>query len=371
MIVLSCVLCLAAAALREHSASAFVLDASGSGPNRGVHRGVTPLEASSNYLQTLTRTDTGQQSSSPQPSWQQPSSSPRTPYSSPTWNGSEAPSSSSVTLKPPATTAVELQKLERLGSTQAPAGHAQKVPDVQQVPKLKYEEYGDVNSEVKLSMSTFPIKSSELIEIAKDAVFSKGLGLNDDGECLADNFSFRGALVESKKEEFLKALKTFNLGKSFRIKQQYFGWLVDPIQHNRVWFMNRQEATHIKEFFGAKADGKKLILPPESLHVDFDEEGRVTEFGFYTVDRFQGNTGGLGGAFGYFYGVGKPLPFPEGHPYKLSFRRRLFETLGTAITNFKEYRKTTLKPAAVKCKNYLGDKVVRRGRNLINRVLKK
>ena len=34
----------------------------------------------------------------------------------------------------------------------------------------------------------------------------------------------------------------------------------------------------------------------------------ATTIGFYTVDRRQGNTGGLGGAFGYFYGTGNPLP---------------------------------------------------------------
>ena len=40
------------------------------------------------------------------------------------------------------------------------------------------------------------------------------------------------------------------------------------------------------------------------------------------------NTGGLGGAFGYFYGVGRPLPFPEGRPFKKSFQFRLLEFIG-------------------------------------------
>ena len=55
-------------------------------------------------------------------------------------------------------------------------------------------------------------------------------------------------------------------------------------------------------------DEAVLTLPPQLLHLDFNNDGKVTEFGFYTVDRRQGNTGGLGGAFGFFYGVGRPLP---------------------------------------------------------------
>lgn len=50
--------------------------------------------------------------------------------------------------------------------------------------------------------------------------------------------------------------------------------------------------------------------------------------GFYVVDRRQGNTGGLGGAFGYFYGTGNPLPIPECQPYQKSKRFRLLNLVG-------------------------------------------
>jgi hypothetical protein len=62
--------------------------------------------------------------------------------------------------------------------------------------------------------------------------------------------------------------------------------------------------------------------------VDFDANEQITEFGFYTVDRRHGNTGGLGGAFGYFYGVGKPLPIPECRPYKPSLQFRFLNFVG-------------------------------------------
>ena len=51
-------------------------------------------------------------------------------------------------------------------------------------------------------------------------------------------------------------------------------------------------------------------------------------FGGQTADRRQGNTGGLGGAFGFMWAVGKPLPIPECRPYKPSLRFRLLNFVG-------------------------------------------
>ena len=75
-------------------------------------------------------------------------------------------------------------------------------------------------------------------------------------------------------------------------------------------------------------DGGVLTLPPQVFHMDFNEDGRIKEFGFYTADRRQGNTGGLGGAFAYFWGVNRPLPIRECQPYKPSFRFRMLNLLG-------------------------------------------
>ena len=110
-------------------------------------------------------------------------------------------------------------------------------------------------------------------------------------------------------EEFLKALGSFKLEDSFDITQNLFGFTVSPVQPNRVYFFSHQTATLKAPFMGVAPEEVKedLVLPPQCLHVDFNEDGKVTEFGFYTVDRQYGNTGGLGGAFGYFYGVGKKL----------------------------------------------------------------
>lgn len=119
------------------------------------------------------------------------------------------------------------------------------------------------------------------------------------------------------------------------------------MQTNRVWFFSRQIATQVAPFMGVDpTDGegdddkkRELTLPPQCFHIDFTADGLVQEFGFYTVDRRQGNTGGLGGAFGYFYGVGKPLPIRECQPYKPSLRFRMLGLLGKIGKKFASKKK--------------------------------
>jgi hypothetical protein len=199
-----------------------------------------------------------------------------------------------------------------------------------------YLEKGDLDTEALLAKSTFPIKPDDLIALAKDFTFINGAGTKDNGESLADDFVFRAAFIEViEKDKFIETLGGFSLDDSFDLKQQFFGWTVDPLQPNRVWVYNRQEGIHVKDFVGVKPTGNKLVLPPQSLHMDFNEDGKCTEFGFYTVDRNQGNTGGLGGAFAFFYGVGRAIPFPEGKPYKPSLQRRLVEGVAGIARRFK------------------------------------
>lgn len=202
-----------------------------------------------------------------------------------------------------------------------------------------YEKQGDVDTAAAFAKSTFPIKPDDLIPLAKDIFFNKGVGTKDGGECLADDFIFRAAFVETPKDKFMEALAGFSLEDSFDLKQQFFGWTVDPLQPNRVWVFNRQEGKFADDFVGVKADGRQLVLPPQCNHIDFTEDGKIKEFGFYTVDRAQGNTGGLGGAFGFFYGVGRALPFPEGKPYKFSFQRRIIEKIGGLASKLAKKKK--------------------------------
>ena len=188
--------------------------------------------------------------------------------------------------------------------------------------------------------TTFSIAPDDLVARAQQVLGPEvGIGTMDGGECLADNFNFCAAYVGPlPKEEYLDALGTFGLTDSFDIQQNSFGFTVSPYQPYRVYWFSNSVATMKAPFFGVDPKDVKgdLIFPPQVYHMDFNEEGKVTEFGFYTVDRQYGNTGGLGGAFGYFYGVGRPLPFPEGKPYKPSFRFGLLQLLGKVMKKFQK-----------------------------------
>ena len=183
--------------------------------------------------------------------------------------------------------------------------------------------------------SDFPIKPEDIIARAKE-VLTAGIGTKDDGACLAEGFEFCAPVVGPlPKEEYLKALGNFKLEESFDLNAQYHLFRVDPTQTNRVWFHTRTLGKHVADskVFG-KATNKEIINPPQCMHLDFTADGLVKEVGFYTVDRRQGNTGGLGGAFAFFYGVGRPLPIPECQPYKPSKRYRLLQLIGKLQSKF-------------------------------------
>lgn len=185
----------------------------------------------------------------------------------------------------------------------------------------------DEKAQRLLDKSEFAIPPENLIELAKKIQFDTQVGILDGGECLTEDVVFRAAVVELQgKERYLQAVKNLNFTSFFDIDATIFGWHVDPLLPNRVYYNSHTSAKHAKkDFFGVKPEGKELVLPPQLYHMDFTPEGKVKEFGFYTVDRNHGNTGGLGGAYGYFYGLGRPLPYPECQPYRKSFRRRLFD----------------------------------------------
>ena len=196
------------------------------------------------------------------------------------------------------------------------------------VVKPMFSEFLD--EEALLQRSTFPIAPADLMIRAKEILSPDcAIGTKDGGACLAPDFEFCAAVVGPiGREAYLGALGTFNLEEAFEQEPNFFGMTVDPMQTNRVWFFNRVRATHIGEFQGAEASGKAIEYPPQVLHMDLNEEGQMVEFGFYTADRRQGNTGGLGGAFGFMYGVGKPLPIPECQPYQKSWQFRLLSFVG-------------------------------------------
>lgn len=180
-----------------------------------------------------------------------------------------------------------------------------------------------IDTQAMLEASTFKIKPDDLIELSKKVLLS-GVGV-DDESVLADNFEFCAPFVGPLgKDEYVGALKNFDLLGAFPdLNNRFYNLHVDPFEHNRVWWFTRATATHTGPLLGKPPTNKKLELPPQANSFTFDENGKVTQVTVgYVMDRRVGNTGGLGGAFAFFYGTGNPLPIPECRPYKKSFRFR-------------------------------------------------
>jgi len=212
--------------------------------------------------------------------------------------------------------------------------------DCQITMTMAFSTGDEVDVEKAFAESTFPIKPDDLIARAKEVLLPDiALGIEDGGACLADDFEFVAAVVGPiGKEEYLNALGSFKLEDSFDITSNFFGFIVSPMQTNRVYFFSQQTAKQIASFAGKEPDDDQedLILPPQVHHIDFDDGGKLKDFGFYTVDRRYGNTGGLGGAFAYFYGIGRPLPIPECKPFRPSLRFRTFNLISGIAQKFQK-----------------------------------
>jgi len=182
--------------------------------------------------------------------------------------------------------------------------------------------------------AAFPISPQELVNKAKWVLAEPQLGLVDDC-CLANDFEFCAPFIGPlAKEEFLGALGNFKLTEAFPdICENYHAFRADPFQPGRVWWNTRTTASHTgaeTPMLGAPS-GQELTLPPQSFSLIFNDEGLVKELTVgYVIDRRVGNTGGLGGAFGFFYGVGRPLPIPECQPYKPSLQLRFLGLISAA-----------------------------------------
>ena len=209
----------------------------------------------------------------------------------------------------------------------------------------------EVDEAALLAASTFPIGPAALIDRCKSVILEQGK-IQDgslDETIYADDFRFCAPFVGGptprsaddpmpglSKDQYLAALRNFDLLTAFPdMNNNYHRFYVDPFEPNRVWFQTRCFATHTGKLLGGEPTGKRLELPPQAFSMTFNEAGQLTLFNVgYVVDRTVGNTGGLGGAFGFFWATGNALPFPECQPFKgsarlrgLGFLQRLLERL--------------------------------------------
>jgi len=193
-----------------------------------------------------------------------------------------------------------------------------------------------VDEEAMLASASFPLPPEQLISLAKQFLASRG-GFGADPNLMADSFIFAGPVVGPlSKEAFVSAISSVDIATGFPdFNPEFYGFRVDPFEGNRVWYTARGRGTNTGPLppFAPDATGKSLVNPPQTCSVTFDESGLVTKYTIgYVMDRAVGNTGGLGGLYGIMYAIGKPLPFPEAQPWKMSKRYRAFNAFGNLVS---------------------------------------
>lgn len=197
-----------------------------------------------------------------------------------------------------------------------------------------------VDEQQTLATTAFPIPPSELIALAKRFLISRG-GFGADPALLSDDFLFAGPVVGPlSKDAFLSAISSVDIAVGFPdFVPQFYGFQVDPFEGNRVWYTARGRGTNTGPLppFAPEPTGKHLVNPPQACSLTFDENGLATKYTIgYVMDREVGNTGGLGGLYGIMYAIGRPLPFPEARPWKMSKRYRAFQALGNFLSSVKK-----------------------------------
>ena len=183
-----------------------------------------------------------------------------------------------------------------------------------------------------LKEKAFAKTPDELIALSKKFLVSRG-GFGADPELLSDDFKFVAPVVGPlSKTAFVNAIGSVDIKTGFPdFKGEFYGFTVDPMEADRVWYIARGTGTNTGPLppFAPTATGKALVNPPQACSLTFNEEGLVTKYTIgYVMDREVGNTGGLGGLYGVLYAIGKPLPFREAQPWKISKRYRLFQSIG-------------------------------------------
>lgn len=200
-----------------------------------------------------------------------------------------------------------------------------------------HSEKNFLDERTMLNSSDFPIKPADLIEKCKIVVRNQ-FGA-EKPEVLSEDFKFIFPVVGPlPKAEFIEAFSSFKLEDAFTGSSNFFGFNVDPMEPNRVWFFSRSVLTHSGVLlFGAmkmKPSGASVVSVPQVLSMSFNREGECYKLtGGYSVDRTVGNTGGLGGVFGLIHAIGGSLPFPEGKPWKPSLRWEAFSFHVPSIVN--------------------------------------
>ena len=203
---------------------------------------------------------------------------------------------------------------------------------------IELERRGDLDvldEAAMLDAAAFAIAPAELVARTREFIAGR-YGADDGGASLDAAFEFVGPFVGPlNREQYIEALTgALNPGDGFSdLRGRQYGFVVDPIEPGRVWWVTRPTGTFDAPWFGAEPTGRTLETPPQAMGVVWAPSGRVRKLNVGTpMDRTAGNTGGLGGLFGFLWFVGKPLPIRECQPYRKSLAFELLNAVGSLLS---------------------------------------
>ena len=158
-----------------------------------------------------------------------------------------------------------------------------------------------------------PFSEGVLISLAKGVIAADN-GAKDPS-VLAPSFSFCSPLVNPiGKKEFLDVLEGFDLKEAFPdLQTKFTNFRVDPFDPYRIWVDGLGIGTWTGPLMGKAGNGFRYKGPTEAISLTFNDEGLCTRLtAGVAMDPTEGNTGGLGGVFGFFYATNDVLPgFPS------------------------------------------------------------
>ena len=122
------------------------------------------------------------------------------------------------------------------------------------------------------------LAKSEMIQIVKDALLASG-GIGLPEAMLAPDFSFEGPVVGPfSKTEFLDAIGRVDFKGGFsEFKNEFYGFSVDPLEGDRVWYTARGRGINDGPFPTAElpATMKEVVNPPQVCSMTIEPpEGR-------------------------------------------------------------------------------------------------
>mmetsp|Transcript_43202 Transcript_43202/g.78952 ORF Transcript_43202/g.78952 Transcript_43202/m.78952 type:complete len:207 (-) Transcript_43202:1434-2054(-) len=127
-----------------------------------------------------------------------------------------------------------------------------------------------------------------LIQLANEIIYTRsGFYSEYDESVFSDEFVFRGPYIGPlNKKDYLETMDGFGIYKAFPdINPNVFGFSIDPLNPNKVWFMIRNTGTFTGEpgLGLGKAghfppNGATLNGCPETFSMEFDEDKKTQAF---------------------------------------------------------------------------------------------